>query len=604
MINFREKLFNITSIIWLILLFIAPLKLASIAGLPEMASTFTMTPLEMLIINWPVMLFVPVSAILLILSVSTGSYAALDRKTMLYSLSWFALPLTALIGAINASTLDFVYIQIIYIAGLGAFAMASGVIMQSKPELKHIAAGVLTATTVIVCILGIQQYFGGLQETVDFIKMRQIYYGAQSSAEPGVINAFLGDKRIFSTFSLPNSLAGYLLLTGPLCMYSCMRGCERIEPVKTSRLIFMPITAALLLTAFAMTRSRAAILCLCATIAIFLILYPLSLKLRIAIVTFFIACFIGGIIFISTSSRGFSSIETRLDYYQVCLKIFIKHPLDGTGWGDFFHDYMKLKSIYHHEAPHTPHNFILSFASQTGTCGLLLSIFVLAYPIWTGIRSKLFIKDSFISVFTFKNCALFGLTAWTLHSMLDLNLQVAPSAGIAALVGIVLLLPDKVEPEKELKINKKLYLIGIPIAAAAGILILFGSIILLRNEFEYSKLRDLCIPTGKTRDEQAAMTPEAVRRQLLKTTEAMPYSPFPWETAGMYMIYSGDLYSAQEFIQKAIKLSPERASLYFQLYRIQKLIGSHEEAKKSLLKAQELFPMNPRYHEKESTSQD
>ncbi len=601
--NFREKLFNITSIIWLILLFIAPLKLASITGLPEMASTFTMTPMEMLIINWPAMLFIPISASLLLLTVFTASYSAANRKVLLYSLSWFALPFVAMLGAINASTKDFVYIQIVYISGLGAFAMASSIILQSKPELKHIAAGVITTSTVIVCLLGIQQYFGGMQDTIDFIKMRQLYYGAQSSGDPGAINCFLADKRIFSTFSLPNSLAGYLLLTGPLCMYSCLCGCNRIEPVKTSRLIFLPIMAAILLTTFVMTRSRAAILCLGATVALFLMLYPLSLKFRIAIITFFVACFIGGIIFISLSHRGFSSIETRLDYYLVCLKIFLKHPLTGTGWGDFFHDYMKLKSIYHHEAPHTPHNFILSFASQTGICGLLLSGVILIYPIWNKIRNKLFEKNSITSIFTFKNCALFGLTAWTLHSMLDLNLQIAPSAGYAALFGIMLLSPERVEKKNEFKINKKILFAGIPIIAATGILILISSIILLRNEFEYSKLRDLCIPTGKTREEQAAMTPEAVRIQLMKTIKVMPYSPFPWETAGMYMFCTGDLYSAQQFMQKAAELSPERASFYFQLYRIKKLLGAKKDAEKNLMKARELFPQNPKYF-KDTTSQD
>ena len=69
-------------------------------------------------------------------------------------------------------------------------------------------------------------------------------------------------------------------------------------------------------------------------------------------------------------------MEVRADYIARASEMMLANPLCGTGWGDFFHDYTKIKKIDSAEAPHTPHNFLLALGSQCGFPGFLIALAV------------------------------------------------------------------------------------------------------------------------------------------------------------------------------------------------------------------------------------
>lgn len=587
--SFRQKLFDLSCLLMLALIFIAPLKLASISGLPEIPPDFPASFIELLFLNWPLMFFPLFSGVILLLTLCSAPLELKQRSMMLYTGGWLVVPLVALIGAVNASTMDFVYMQIVHLAGLAAFVVAAAIQLEARPGMRYTAASVLTCSTVIVCLQGLQQYFGGLDDTAEFMRLQLLYYGDHAVGNQDVLSAYLADKRIFATFPLPNSLAGFLLLTAPVCLYSVWRWCRRVEPVNVSRIIFVSLTGLLLLATFALTRSRAAILCLMLTLAIFAFLYPFPVKARVAAAVLLLFCVIGGAVYISVSSRGFISASVRVDYYFASLKIMMNHPFAGSGWGDFFHDYMRLKSIYHHEAPHSPHNFIFSFATQTGISGLMLSLFLLFYPLVERMRPMLKRNRERKAFWSFKTCLLAGLIAWTLHSMLDVNLQIPASTAIAGLCALLLLYRKDTGNPVPAWIKPLWYIAGIALTC----LVLTGSVFMLRGDYAFSQLRKLCTAASGS----ISATPEAVKRQLLETSKLIPYSPFPWESAAMYMLSVGDLFSARQFMEEAVKRSPERPGFYFQLYRINKALGAEVEATKNLHKARELFPNNPKYRE-------
>jgi hypothetical protein len=585
--SFRQKLFTFSCLLMLALIFIAPLKLASISGLPEIPPDFPASFIELLILNWPLMFFPLFSGLILLLTLCSAPLELKQRSMILYTGGWMLVPLVAFIGAINASTMDFVYMQIVHLAGLATFVVAVGIQLEARPEMRYSAASALACSTVIVCIQGLQQYFGGLDDTAEFMRLQLLYYGDHAVGNQSVLNAYLADKRIFGTFPLPNSLAGFLLLTSPVCLYSVWRWCRRVEPVNVSRMIFVSLTGVILFTTFALTRSRAAVLCLMLTLTIFAFIYPFPIKARVVAAVLLLLCVIGGAVYISMSRRGFISASVRIDYYLTSLKIMMNHPFAGSGWGDFFHDYMRLKSVYHQEAPHSPHNFVFSFAAQTGISGLILSLFLLFYPLVERVRPMLKRSKERKAFWSFKTCLLAGLAAWTLHSMLDVNLQIPASAATAGLCALLLLYHKETENPAPVWIKPLWYIAGTALAC----LVLAGSIFMLRGDYAFSQLRKLCTTaSGTTR-----ATPETIKRQLLKTSELMPCSPFPWENAAMYMLGVGDLFSARQFMEEAVKRSPERPGFYFQLYRINKAIGDEADATKNLLKARELFPNNPKY---------
>ena len=266
------------------------------------------------------------------------------------------------LGAINASTWDFVLIAIVNLLGFAALAYGFWLLPIQKPYWRHRLLGAIICGTVLTAVMGVQQYFSGFNDTLEYMKTSAAYY----SSDHGTLLALMDSRRIFSTFSLPNSLAGYLILTGPLILYTLWQIAGHIDPPKLSRIIIVGLTAILLAAVLLGTGSRSSMLMLGLTVIILVWALPFPRSWRLASAGLIIAGVIAATIFlVIRSERGTSSMGIRLDYYYCALKMMILHPFCGTGWGDFFHDYTWMKLTFHRETPHTAHNFILDFASQT-----------------------------------------------------------------------------------------------------------------------------------------------------------------------------------------------------------------------------------------------
>ena len=568
-----------------------PLKFGALTGVPETTSMFPANLWEAVIINWPPMSFPMFSGgLLLLVALLPRKQPPIDR-TGNYAMLWVLLFGVSFLGMANASTADFVYLQLVHIAGLAALAIAAAWLLRQDQAFRPQLLAAIAAVSVLLAFMGIQQYFFGFQETVEMMKQQQQY--GNTVGNPQVIEAFLNDRRIFSTFTLPNSLAGYMLLTMPLCLLGCWNICAKIDPPTISRLVFMPLLIALLGFVFAMTRSRAAFISLGGAVAVFLVMLPLANRYRAALIGGILLTVAAGFLYIHHSSRGFSSIVARIDYNLTGLKIFALHPFLGTGWGDFFHDYMLLKALPTDEAPHTPHSFIMTYACQTGIAGLLAAGAVMLYPLAVGLRriKSVRIKE----LLTIDNAILFGLTAWSLHSLLDVNLESPGCTGTAILLASCLLVPrgePSEAPKWTLRKGFRLAICLLPLLLAA--FAVAGSAVIIRGESRFAELTrmqsEICNPHATQKP-----TPEDIRSQFAATTAAMPWSAFPWASMGRFLAAMGDLNGAEGCYAEALKRSPARAAFYHELSMIQQKAGQFDEAAKSLEKARRMFPNNPRY---------
>ena len=75
-----------------------------------------------------------------------------------------------------------------------------------------------------------------------------------------------------------------------------------------------------------------------------------------------------------------------------------------------------------------------------------------------------------------------------------------------------------------------------------------------------------------------------------------PYNPFPWSMMCDYMISRGELFSAQHYIEGAIRRSPERAAFYLRRAQVTYLMtGDPARSAGDLEKVRSLFPKNPDY---------
>lgn len=122
-----------------------------------------------------------------------------------------------------------------------------------------------------------------------------------------------------------------------------------------------------------------------------------------------------------------------------------------------------------------------------------------------------------------------------------------------------------------------------------------------RSEYIYSKLCDLCKPTGKTPQEIMNTSAFDVNEKLLAAAKARPYSPFPYSTAGAFYMGTRRFEDAEKCYRKALELAPKSAAYYFRIFCLLQERGQSEQAKKYLRKACELFPHNPRYRKARET---
>ena len=571
-----------------------PLKFASLIGIPEATALFPEELFPWLIVLWPVSAFPVFSAAVLIIAlIAFRPRPNKQFKAFVIAGLWLLLGLVGYIGAINAETYDFVAMEIPHGLGIGAYAASVYLLLSNRPEWRRKLLFIMFATAMLVALLGWEQRLAGFEDTRNFTIQQEQSTGLALSE---ALKARIFDDRIYSTFGSCNNLGGFLLMMLPLLFYPAWRAGGRIEPPWGGRIVFLSLGVLIMAAPFFMTASRAAFACLLATCVLFVLMLPVGKWVRWGIVGGAVFAVIAGTFYIALRGRGFSSMEARLDYQWSSLWIFLKNPFLGTGWGDFFHDYMIIKRFPGNEAPHDPHCMIAAYFSQCGILGGLVCLAVLFYPLWEGWRK---IHRSAQSVFSnLDTWLLLGIAGVTMHSQLDTNMQVP--AMMCYLAGFqIILLTDEKEPERTLGTKTRWFLqVGFVLAAlwmalAGG----WGSVKLVQGEKAFATLCDLASPMGKKPEEFYRVSPEQVNLALNKAVELRPYSPFPWQVAADFMFGRGLYDIAEIYYLKALELSPERASLNHRLHRLYRLTGNEAQAAKYLKRAQELFPNNEDYRE-------
>ncbi len=569
----------------LLLTFLLPLKLGGIIGVPEVTSLFPDQLAAYLIITWPVFLFPVFSGFLLILALIAFPFKTISfdkDKSLIVASLWVLLAFTSLLGAVNATVWDFVIMEITHLFGLAAYVITVYLFLKNVPKARTMLIASILAGLVITIYLGLDQYFVGFEEMREFIT-KQEETGVVSSE---ALKAKIFDNRLNAPFTTSNSLAGYLLLTMPLCLVYLWKLCAKVEPPKMVRLIFMPVVAACLFFVFFETKARGAFLSLILAAGTLIVFFPVKKWLRWSVIIAAPLTVIAGAVYIYKFGRGFESMATRVDYIWVSLKLLFKHPFAGTGWGDFFYDYMKIKITLSQEAPHTPHNLFMALGGQAGIFALLTSMGVLFYPLWTGAKKvrSLIAKHYYMQEDV---ALLFGFIAFLFHSMMDINLQIPAIIATASAITLLLTMPAENESEKSKLPHRTAACI---IALIIAVVAISGGWHLLSSEYVFSQLTETCDLRKKTPEQILTVRPEEVYQKLEAAVKARPYSPFPYNVAGAFYMGTRHLDRAEFCYKKALKLAPDCAAYYFRLFLIQNLQRRNEEARKNLRKAHELFP--------------
>ena len=385
-----------------------------------------------------------------------------------------------------------------------------------------------------------------------------------------------------------------------------------------------------LITLFVITKtgSRGAWFSLLAGLFGFCMILPMNKKYRILswIVT---AAGAGGFIAMVMLGRGFTSMKFRLDYFYAAFRMMLKQPLTGSGWGDFFHDYLRLKLLYNNEAPHSPHNMFLLFGSQTGILGMILIAAAVILPFIAGVillryrfKTAMAVQNGKISEwFQGKNGILSGIFAGFMIFWADAMLEISFECpaficyfNLTALLLFSLLRQDRIKNQEvtdvrteensvisagtgDKKIIPGTLSVSLLLAIMACFTVYKGYTMGVR-EYHYGQLQNHADPRFRNGDlMQRPATVDSVSRLLQKAVEAGPDSPFPYAEAARFFYSSGELSLADESISKAIQRAPLRSGFYLFRAKIRYQMSQKDirKALPDLEKMRQVSPRNPEY---------
>jgi hypothetical protein len=498
--------------------------------------------------------------------------------------------------------------------------------------MRRLLINAVVAAALISAFMGLQQLLWGFKETADFIYQQELKSGVRMSSQ---LQGRILQTRVFSPFTLCNSLAAHLILVLPICLVLIWKYRDTLKAaiVIAATILFffvfeycsppafigisaiysfiVAVTlfkfpekfrskisptvvflyAALMLAILYFTGSRAAVLALGMGIAVSIAIFPFPKTVRITSVLLVVLLTASGLYLIN-AGRDFGSMSVRLDYFSVAARIFSENILCGTGWGDFFHQYTILKSFPGTEAPHSSHNFILDFASQTGIAGLLVSAIALAFPVY--VILKKIRGDGHYSGHAENFAIILGWLAWGFHSAADINIQI-PGTVATALVMITLL---KVPDGSSVRAIGKKWDVAWRLLACFIIAFTFWiSYNRMNGEYLFSQEMKLCEPNYSASEKSRPPTRDQVELAVRNAADALPYSPFPWASAGTYSQATRNWAAAEIYFRKASELAPERSSFYHRLFISQMMLGKKQEALESIGKAKALFPNSREYQD-------
>ena len=310
--------------------------------------------------------------------------------------------------------------------------------------------------------------------------------------------------------------------------------------------------------------------------------------------------------------RGALSMYVRFDYVQAAARMMLKHPLTGTGWGDFLHDYSIFRLWRDKEAPHSPHNMLMLFGSQCGVAGFLAAFAVLAYPVVEACRQIRRtdwrdLKDVFALVPAF-SCLV--LSAGTL---LDIGFETTAYSGVLIAFSLLVLLRDmppslrpwlqpgwRKRPDDVKALEAPSLLTTFALPALFFMFVAFGTAAeFFRAERAYSALLGELNPeySFEHQNDPGYIPPlDRVRTLLREAVKVAPESPFPWNAAADYMFATGETKKAMTAIDQVIELDPLQSAHYVKRARMNYwLAGMNvtDVVKKDLATARRLAPKNP-----------
>ena len=557
--------------------FLLPLKFGGISGLAEVPGTFPSDLWEWLIFSsYPTEIFTILCGVLLALTLLGGATRLPQTREMRW-MSWLwgaLLPLAVLPGFVNTAVRDYAYLQLAHFLGVGAWCWATALLIADDPRRKKLFVGALLAGFLLAVLAGWRLYFWGFAETRRYFAEKAASGAVQIDKQ---LQIKLDDNRVYATFTSCNSFAGFIILVGALFAVCAWKFGERFEPRKVSKWLFMGAAALLTFGVLPLTHSRGALLCaLLAALGAFLCL-RLPRAVKLAGLILFIAAGIGGAWYEHHKGRGFLSVAERVDYLRTSSRLTAAHPFAGAGWDGFFREHMRIKFTKTDESAHDPHNFVASFASQSGVLPGLLALAALALPLWALFRRY---RDFDLP----RRAVCWGCAAAALHMLMEMDCQVPAQPAAFWLLAWSALTDAEAPPEP---VSRRYATVS---AAALAALSAFAvGIFVLRGDLAFARFGALVTP--EPGEMWRPPSEDAVNSALAEVRHSRQHLPFALEQLADYRYnVQRDPVAAEKLLRESLALGGDRPGVYDRLGEVAFARGDFAAAGRHWRRAHKLFP--------------
>jgi tetratricopeptide (TPR) repeat protein len=601
--------------------FLAPLKF----GTPTMLQPFAGVPrdgFEWLFDSWP-------NELIVILVFGSLIWWVLDSHRMLARVDLlFALPLVFLFSQALAAptticrqtTIDL--LMLFAACGL-AFYVGAWYVRDGAAAAQ--VFGGLALATLWVCLVALEQHFGGLEETRRYMAL----YGDASHA-PKDFLLRMSSNRVFGTFFYPNALAGFLVIAfAPVLAW--ILAAPRTFWNKWLSLVVV----GMLLVGSALTRSLAGIIVALASIPTALAFWDEAFR-RPRLVRWIAACSAGALMIfclLLTGSRGgyaafgvmvltvlwcrmprgdrrfgisaavliavlvgafllgqraglihlgTRSLEARTDYWRGAVAIAKDHPWIGTGPGTFGSIYPKYKTASTEEA-RAVHNNFLQMWSDSGVLAFVAFTLLWVVGVRDAFRLARRRRGDTASV------AICGaLAGWIVHGMVDIDLYIPGLAlPIFILLGAVQGLKESDRIDTVAARPRVNWL-----AMAAACALILGAVLWIEG-----RALAAGVAHAKAQDWEKANVWEAFK-EAKRATELAPWNSYYLSSLGDIALAAGRTDEAITAYCEAVEADPYRASYWWRLAQVEMAAHGLDKSGLQLLRrAMELNPTNPRYRQ-------
>jgi O-antigen ligase len=271
----------------------------------------------------------------------------------------------------------------------------------------------LAVAFIFVIAIGLDQHFGGLEESRRFFYQQQQLYPDRHY--PPELLKKIASTRIYSTLFYPNTLAGGLLLLLPPTLVIMPHGSERLRLGAGSRWQTLLVLGGVTVACIVLYLLNSRVGWLLFVLVGFAVLLPIPRWIAPSIVGFgslgclywsgskggWLLMLVLGLValmrldfgrrlkalvlavvlvaglsafavkYAGFFQRGATSVVARFDYWRAAAQTALTHPVLGTGPGTFASAYEKLKKP-ESEMARLVHNDYLQQASDSGIPGFLL----------------------------------------------------------------------------------------------------------------------------------------------------------------------------------------------------------------------------------------